>query len=570
MIRQPIVVLVGHVDHGKSSILEKLKDISILKYEPGAITQKISSVNIPFEDIRRISGSLLDQLKIKLTIPGLLLIDTPGHASFTNLRKRGGSIADIAILVVDINELIKPQTEEAIEILKTYKTPFIVALNKIDSIYGWKTTKDQLIKSISMQSDNVRKKLDDQLYTLVGKLHGFNISSERFDKIDNFTKQVAIVPCSAKTGQGIPEIVMVIAGLAQRYLEDKLKIHEKEETKGTILEVREEKGLGIIIEVIIYSGSLKVNDQLVIGNIDKPIITRVRSLFVKDQKSLKNSNQVNAASSVIIFAPDIKEAIAGMPLIVANKNTEEAEKKVQKEVHEIVIERDQEGIIIKADSLGSLEALISLLKEKNIQIKRATIGNITKKDITEALASKDPLNKVILAFNVTSEDSSVKIISSDIIYKIIEDFEKWREDASKNIVKSELGELTPLCKIELMEGYVFRQSNPAVIGVDIISGRLKTNITLLNLEGKEITRVKSIQHEKKNINEITSGNQVALALSGVTIGRQIKEKDILYSDLTEAEFKKYKKLKRFLNPSEIKILKEIAEIKRKENPSWGM
>lgn len=570
MIRQPIVVLVGHVDHGKSSILEKLKDIYIVKYEPGAITQKISSWEISIDDVKKISGDLLRQLNLKLTIPGLLLIDTPGHASFTNLRRRGGSIADIAILVVDMNELIKPQTEEAIEILKANKTPFVVALNKIDLIQGWKSSKELLVKNINSQSESVKKKLDNQLYTLVGKLHGFNIISERFDRVEDHTKQVAIIPCSAKTGEGLPELVMIITGLAQRYLEKRLRFEKEGETKGTILEVREEKGLGIVTDAIIYNGTLKTNDQVVIGGIEKPIITKVRSLFSKDKKKFRQTNSVHAASSVVIFAPDLKDAVSGMPLIVANNNVGEAEKKVQKEVQEILIETEDEGITIKADSLGSLEALIFLLREKGIQIRRATLGNITKRDITEANSSKDLLNKVILAFNVRGEEDSVKIISSNIIYKIIDDFELWREKTSKDILGKEIETLPRLCKIKLMEGYVFRQSNPAVIGVEVLLGKLKVGTNLINIEGKEITRVKSIQHEKKNMNEIDSGNQAAASFPGVTMGRQLKEGDILYSSISEAEFKRYKKLKKFLNSGEIDILREMAEIKRKENNMWGI
>src|SRR3989344_9002544 len=195
IIRQPIVALVGHVDHGKSSILEKIRGISITSNEPGLITQKIKAYSTSLDNIKNFCGSLLEQLKIKLTIPGILFIDTPGHAAFTNLRKRGGSIADIAILVIDVNEGLKPQTMEAIDILKSYKTPFIIALNKIDAISGWHSKKDNgLIKSIEMQNENVRNLLDTKLYEIVGRLYDHGIKTERFDRIDDYTKQIAIIP----------------------------------------------------------------------------------------------------------------------------------------------------------------------------------------------------------------------------------------------------------------------------------------------------------------------------------------------------------------------------------------
>ena len=138
-IRSLICLLTGHVDHGKSQIIESISGIKIIEKEAGRITQSIYAVNVSMDKIEKISGNLLGKLKSKIKIPGFLLIDSPGHAAFSNLRKRGGSIADIGIVVIDVNEGILQQTKEDIEILKRYKTPFIIALNKIDIISGWKS-----------------------------------------------------------------------------------------------------------------------------------------------------------------------------------------------------------------------------------------------------------------------------------------------------------------------------------------------------------------------------------------------------------------------------------------------
>ncbi len=572
MIRQPIVVLVGHVDHGKSSIIEKIREISITKHEAGFITQKISAIDVPLANIKKICGSLLDQLKIKLSIPGLLLIDTPGHEAFTNLRKRGGNLADIAILVIDVIEGIKPQTLEAIEILKQYKTPFVIALNKIDLIPGWQTKKTFLIQNINSQLDSVKEKLDYKLYEILGELYNLNIKTERFDRIEDYTKQIAIIPCSAKTTEGFPELLMVITGLAQRYLESSLKIHVKGLAKGTILEVKDEKRLGTTVDVIIYDGILKVNDQIVIGSIEQPIVTKIRSLFVTEDSNLKQIKEVNAASAVKIFAPNLDNSIAGTPLrAVSIKDIEKIKKELQKEVQEVLIETDKAGIVVKADSLGSLEALVALLKNRDIKIKRASIGEITKKDISDATAEKNPLNKVILAFNVKSDikTPNVKIINSNIIYKIIDEFELWEDEEKKSLEAKELENLVRPCKLEIMRGYIFRQSNPAIVGADILVGKLKTNTHLMK-NGKSIATVKSMQHEKENINEVNAGKQVAIAMPDVIIGRQIHEGDILYSDIPEKDFIKFKKLTKYLNKAEIDLLKEIAQIKRKENALWGV
>ena len=569
-IRQPIVVLVGHVDHGKSSIIEKIREISITKDEAGGITQKISSINVPLPYIKKFCGKLFDQLKIRVNIPGLLLIDTPGHAAFTNLRKRGGSLADIAILVIDINEGIKPQTLEAIEILKGYKTPFVVALNKIDLITGWKRVKPFLLENIKVQTQNIQEELDKRLYNIVGKLYELGFNSERYDRIEDYTKQVALILCSAKTTEGIAELLMVLTGLAQRYLEKRLKIEVEGPGKGTILEVSEEKGMGTTMDVIIYDGSIKINDQIVIGGLENPIVTNVKALFEVEKNKLKKVKESYAASGIKINAPGIKDVIAGMPLRVANTNLEIIEKEIKKEVQEILIQTDKDGVIVKADSLGSLEALVNLLKGKKISIKRAGIGNITKRDVAEAQAEENPLHKVILGFNIKQEaKDNVKVINSNIIYKVIEDFDKWQKEELENIEEKELKDVTFPCKIKLMMGYVFRQSNPAIIGVDVIAGRLTTNIQLMK-NGKPLTSVKEIQHEKENVKEVGAGKQIAVALTKVTIGRQINENDILYSFINEDEFRKLKKLKRYLNSKEIELLKEIAQIMRKENPTWGV
>jgi translation initiation factor 5B len=583
-IRSPICTVMGHVDHGKSSILDKIRGSSIVKGEAGAITQAIGASIIPLTTIKTICGNLLNSLKMNFTIPGLLFIDTPGHAAFTNLRKRGGNLADIAILVIDVNEGLKPQTLESIDILKQYKTPFIIALNKIDLITGWQTKKDiTLLNSISQQSQNIQAMLDTKLYELVGKLyeHGFN--AERFDRLEDYTKQIALVPCSAHTGEGIPELLMVLTGLAQKFLEKCLECDVKGEAKGTVLEVKEDKGLGKTIDAIIYDGKLKVGDNLIIAGLEKPITTKVKALFepaplteIRDKKSnFRSVKEVSAATGVKISALDIEGVVSGMPIrSYKDEDLERIKKEIQEEVEEVLFKTEEEGIVIKADSLGSLEALIKLLKDQGIQIKRASIGNITKKDIAEAEVNyeEDPTKSVILAFNIKSEkkEGNVKIISSDVIYKIIEDYDRWKKVKLCELQECKINKLVRPCKIKLMGQYIFRQSNPAIMGVDVLAGTLKIKMPLMDKDGQEITEAKEIQEDKENTEKAESGKQVALSMPDVTIGRQIKADDILYSSISEEDFRKLKDLKEFLTKEEVQVIKEIVEIKRKNNVVWGV
>lgn len=564
MLRQVITVMMGNVDSGKTALVDYIKKTTIIKSEPGKITQTIKSYSVSTDIIKGLCLNILKHKEIK--IPGILVLDTPGHAAFSTLRKRGGALADIAVLVIDVNEGIMPQTLECIEILKEEKTPFVIALNKIDLIPGWQKKDEILIKNINAQSDSV--KLDNKIYELVAKFYENKLTVERFDRIEDFKKQISVIPCSAKTGEGIPELLLTVAGLAQRFLETCLTCDTESPGEGTILEITEERGIGTALDVIIYNGKIKTNDRIVIGSLKGPITTKVKAIFTQEKKGLKPADEAKAAIAIKLSAPDIKETISGMPLKVVKGDLNKVIEDIKKQTEQTSLEIDVEGILIKADTLGSLEGLIKLLKEKGIKIRRASIGEITKKDIVEASSEFHPINKVILGFNVKQVSSDIKIITNNVIYKLIEDFEGWRTDEIRNIEAEELKGIIRPYKIQIMPNCIFHKSHPAIVGVEILNGTLKPNTPVM--KEKYLTDIKGIQLEGKNIDKAERGKQVAISLPGITVDRQIKENDILYSDIPEEHFRKLKRLKKYLNDEEISLMKEIAEIKRKTNPTWGI
>ena len=284
-----------------------------------------------------------------------------------------------------------------------------------------------------------------------------------------------------------------------------------------------------------------------------------------------------------ISAPELDKAIAGMPLCVLGKedSLEETKQKIQEEIQQVIIETDNEGVIIKADALGSLEALIILLKEKKVSIRKAQIGNITKKDIMEAEANTKPELKVVIGFNVSTnsdaqsylqslQETGMKILTSNVIYQLIEDYELWKGNEKKRIEKEGLDKLTRGGKFQILPNHTFRQLNPAIVGVEVMAGIIKVGVQLMKLDGVVITKVKSMKSGKDNASEAKRGEQLAVAMDGVTVGRQIHERDILYVSITEEEFRKLKSYKEYLSPDEKEILNEIAEIMRKSNPVWGV
>lgn len=579
-LRSPCVAVLGHVDAGKTSLLDRIRNSQVAAAEPGAITQCVGASEVPAEYLKKHCGTLLARFKITLDIPGLLFIDTPGHKAFSNLRKRGGGLADIAVLVIDVLQGFQPQTLECIKILKHNKTPFIVAANKLDRIQGW-SAGECFLENVGKQEKDVVFALDQKIYKLAGELSGQGFDSDRYDRVNDFTKQVAIVPISAKTGEGVSDLLAMIAGMAQRYLSDNLKTTT--ETKGTVLEVNRDKKLGTTIDVIIYDGTLKVGDAFAVGGVNGPIVSKVRALLkpkslveIKEAAGCTSVRAVEAAAGVKIVAPGLEEAISGSPLVVGAG----AKEKVVAELEELKIPTQPLGLIIKTDSFGGLEALASMLEEAKLPIRLGDIGPVMRGDVlaAEDVGRTDELLGVVIAFNVAvpedvaavAEAKKIRILQGEVIYQIIEDYKKFLEEKKEEKKKQLLDSLTRPAKFTILPGYVFRQSKPAVVGVEVTSGILKPDVNLMKGDGMRLGTLKQVQQEGKTVASVERGKRCAVAIDGPTVGRQINENDVLYVVLPEQDFFKLKELEKLLNEDEKATLAEIQAIMRAEKPTWGM
>jgi translation initiation factor 5B len=591
-IRQPIVCMLGHIDTGKTSLLDKIRGTGVQAREAGGITQQIGASFFPLSTVKELVGELLKSLKRKLTLPGLLIIDTPGHAAFFNLRKRGGAVADIAILVVDIVDGLQPQTYESLRILRARKTPFLIALNKVDRLAGWKPQNTRNItNSIGTQTEFVQRSLDERIYEIMGDLQREGFQSDRYDRITDFSKTIAVVPTSAKTGEGLSELLLVLTGLAQQFLEKQLTT-TLGPGKGVVLEVKEEAGLGVTVDVILYDGIIRQDDTIVLGGLPTPITTHVRALLmpkpldeIRDPRErFSNVDEIVAAAGIKIAAPNLDRAIAGAGLYVANtqKEIEAAETRIIQDMEAVRIETDKIGVLLKADTLGSLEALIGFLKDRNIPIRRADIGDISKKDVVEisTVADADALLGVILAFNskvlsdASAEASTLKlpIFQSRIIYDLVDQYEAWVEQKRREQEAALLEAISFPGKIELIPGYVFRQSNPAVVGVRVLGGRVRAKNALITPDNRRIGTVQQIQDKGKTISESRIGAEVAISIKGATVGRQINEGDILYVDIPERDaIQLNQEFRDKLTSDELDILQEFLVLKRKHvTPFWGV
>ena len=585
------MAVLGHVDHGKTTLLDKIRGTSVASREPGQITQWIGASMLPSGVIKETCGPLLDQFKIKIEVPGLLFIDTPGHETFSNLRRRGGSAADIAILVIDVSKGVEPQTTESLSILKGRRTPFVVAANKIDLVKGWKSTPDTpFMVSFKQQAPEVQTELDNRIYTIMGALSRLGFRSDRFDRITDFTKIVAIIPTCARTGEGIPELLAILAGLTQAYMHDKLEVRG-DPALGTVLEVKEEPGLGMTINAVIYDGVLKVNDTIVLGGREAPISTKVRALLlpkpldeIRDPRDrFLNTKRVTAAAGVKIAAPNLNQALAGSALYVVphGKNVKEYARMIEQEVEKLRIQTDRDGVILKTDTLGSLEAITNSLSNYNIPLRLADVGDVSKRDIAEAEAVwvDDRLHAVVLAFNVRvlpdaeqeAITAGIQIFKAEIIYHLIEDYLKWFEEQRAAGMKAELDSLIRPGSVKILPGFVFRRSKPAVVGIEVLAGRIRPKYPLIDENGRRIGEMMQIQDKGKDLEEATKGMQVAASIDKGVVGRNLVEGQNLIVDIPEKHVKVLQS--RFateLGPDEAELVKALVELKRRQNPIWGL
>ncbi|HIQ28938.1 MAG TPA: translation initiation factor IF-2 [Candidatus Caldiarchaeum subterraneum] len=588
-LRHPIVVVLGHVDHGKTSLLDRMRGTIVAAREAGGITQHIGASIFPLEAIVETCKQLLGEVKARLEIPGLLFIDTPGHAAFSNLRRRGGSIADMAILVIDVMKGVQEQTRESIQLLKARRTPFIVAANKIDMIPGWRPVEGASFReAFEKQSRAVQEDLEARIYQLIGDLSFFGFRADLYTRISNFTTTLAIVPVSAKTGEGVAELLLLILGLAQQFMKSQIEYHEGP-GQGVIFELVEEEGLGITANVILHDGVVRVGDRLAYLSKSGPTVTKVRALLLpkpldemRDPRDrFKNVEEVKAAAGVKVVAEGFEDAVPGSPVqVVMGGDEKTALDRISEELGEFVVSTDKVGVVLKADTLGSLEAAFNYLKERGVSVRMADIGDVSKKDIVEAevVRRKDDLKGVILAFNVYVDEDlekdansrGVRIFKGDVLFRLVEDYLNWVEEQVRMRTAAEFGSLVKPGKIKVLKGYVFRRSNPAIVGVEVVAGVVKPGYKLVNKAGRVVGTIAQIQDRGIALPEAEKGKQVAVSVREATVGRTIHEEEELYVAIPERDARQLiQNYLHMLDQDAAKTLSELVEIMRKSNPLWA-
>ncbi|RFU78400.1 eukaryotic translation initiation factor 5b [Trichoderma arundinaceum] len=565
-LRSPICCILGHVDTGKTKLLDKIRQTNVQEGEAGGITQQIGATYFPVEAIRQKTAVVNKNNDFDFKVPGLLVIDTPGHESFSNLRSRGSSLCNIAILVVDIMHGLEPQTLESMRLLRERKTPFIVALNKIDRLYGWKKVDNNGFQdSLALQSKAVQNEFKNRLEQtkLAFSEQGFN--SELFYQNKSMAKFVSLVPTSAHTGEGIPDMLKLILQLTQERMVGSLMYLS--EVQATVLEVKAIEGFGMTIDVILSNGILREGDRIVLCGTESAIVTNIRALLtpaplreLRLKSAYVHNKEVKAALGVKISAPGLEGAIAGSRLMVVGPDDDEEDicDEVESDLANLLsrVETSGRGVSVQASTLGSLEALLDFLKDCKIPVANVGIGPVYKRDVMQCgvMLEKAPDYAVMLCFDVKvdkeaqayADEQNIKVFTADIIYHLFDNFTKHMDEMLEK--KKEESKMLAVFPCVLKPVAIFNKTAPIVIGVDVVEGQLKINTPIAAVKTNPVTntkeiiglgRVTSIERDHKQIPVCKKGQPsvaVKIEMGGhqPIYGRHLEEADLLYSQISRA------------------------------------
>ncbi|KAF4131327.1 Elongation factor Tu domain 4 [Phytophthora infestans] len=558
-LRSPICCIMGHVDTGKTKLLDNIRKTKVQDAEAGGITQQIGATFFPVEAIKQKTARLAETMKLEYRLPGLLVIDTPGHESFTNLRTRGSSLCDIAILVVDIMHGLEPQTLESLRLLRQKKAPFVVALNKIDRCYGWKTMPDMPVQeALKHQNEHVIREFEDRMKAIIVEFAEQKLNAEVYWRNKDLAHTVSLIPTSAISGEGVADLLMMLTRLTQERMAKSLAFVDI--LQCTVLEVKVIEGLGTTIDTILVNGTLEEGATIVVCTLDGPVVTTIRSLLtphpmkeIRVKGEYLHHQKMKAAMGVKICAQGLEKAVAGTQIYVVgpDDDVEELKDSVMSDLTGILdsVKATRRGVMVQASTLGALEALLEFLRtcDPPIPVSCVNIGPVHKKDVMRASVQLEhqPEFATILAFDVKvhsdatelATELGVRIFTADIIYHLFDQFTAYM-DNFRMARREEFAEVAVFpCVLKILPNCVFNKKDPIILGVDVEEGILKigTPLVVPSAAGFLVGKVGSIEREHKEVDRAKKGASVAVRIDNegsVMYGRHFDHKDKLVSRLT--------------------------------------
>lgn len=465
VIRQPIVVVMGHVDHGKTTLLDTIRKTRVAAREKGGITQHLGAYEVAVKDEK------------------ITFLDTPGHAAFSMIRTRGAHIADIAILVVAADDGVKPQTVEALLVAKAAKIPIVVAINKID-------------RASVAQLETVKREL-----------------AQRDLVPEEWGGQTIMVPIVAKTGQGVDALLEMIALQAQIM---ELGASTKAAAQGFVIESTVERGLGFVATVIVRQGIFKVGDNFICGDTEGRIVTIINSQGERIQEALPATPVLIVGFRALPQAGDEIHQVASLADRVPGKQKQDLSASVMAASGD----KDEFRVIVKADNGSSLEAVVGALKKgfkgaRPIRVLHQGVGLISERDITYAAEIGAVMYGLHAKWEPRAQDLAqrlkVEFHSFDIIYALLDDI-AIRAQVKKAVEKisKKIGEAVVLKVFDIKKMGV-------IAGVIVKNGIFTRNGSVKVFRGKQEVghgRIKSLERDRKVVKEVHSGYECAFMIDG--------------------------------------------------------
>lgn len=559
-LRSPITCIMGHVDVGKTSLLDKIRNTNVQEGEVGGITQQIGASFIPVETIQKMIGNN------NIQVPGLLMIDTPGHEAFSNLRTRGTKLCDIAFIIVDLMHGIEPQTIESINILRENDIPFIIAVNKVDRLFGWNSIPYRMIEESLTENPQCASEFKNRLDGIILQINQLGINAKLFWENDSLEDTVSICPISARTGEGVGDLLELLAITSQPVFEEELKC--------IVMEKALQPGFGTVIDVIIINGTLKKNDKIIISTSDGPIETVIKNLLTpppnresRVKSEYIHNESVKGALGVKLIATNLNNIIVGSQIYLSSHPSEEHE--IPEVPVSTAFKLVDEGVSIHASTQGSLEALYTFLQQNSVPVSEVIIGDVKNKHVSKILKPKKEHN-VILAFNVhidksIQDEKEITIFSDETIYRLYEQYIKYRDEIIR-IRKEEASNFMVFpCKLQILPKHIYNKTGPIVFGVKVLEGSLhfgtKLCIPSLNLT---IGQVIGIQHNSKDILIAKKDMEVCIKVENtettIIYGRHFDDKNILCSEINRKSIDVLKEhFKEQITKEELQLLIQLKK-----------
>ena len=567
-LKSPICSFMGHVDAGKTSLMDVIRNTKVQEKEAGGITQSIGSSFVNIEDIVDITNVINGKFEVKPEIPGILIIDTPGHEAFNTLRERGSSLCDIAILVVDINDGVKPQTIESIKLLRDKRVPFVIAATKLDTIYNYKVTEEiSLRKALKQQKKETINMIETSMYDIQYELEKEGIKSVFYFKNKNPQKVYSIVPVSSRTKEGIADLLALMIYISQNWMNK--KITYQEEVDATIMESYQDSKHGWVLDIILKNGTINVGDKFIVCGRESSRTITVRKLLVKKNK-LEDVKSVRASDGIRVIASNCDNCYSGTKLYPIDNNEKEVLQIANEEIDNYwkSFDLDQIGVCIQAKTFGELDALYQLVKKDGIPIMSVSLKKLGEKDFDRIKIKTDNIDDLEYntllyfgeldnfdKFDKVAKEKGIKLFNSEIVYGLIDEYKKYSKQCLEERQKKQIasGNAIYPCKLKIFKQHIYMKggTNNLLFGVKVLEGKLRIGSPLYVVKKERFEKdkiynmktekeyglgiVTSLQKNNEDIELANQGDEVCIRLDNVNeliFSRHFDHKDTIISHLS--------------------------------------